>query len=246
MENHQELIHRPRTPPPPDVYASCPQDGQILEYYSGVFDWVYIMLSPFIRPVTLSIEQFTSESYPTRREIQKGCQKVYWSEILRKAQLENISEIDVGLRTSIGGLRKEFEDDGLAKRLLALESDEHFLLPAEGEHPDLLHDSVLGWLQELGYDWVWVGDEFCRERKLYWIDDLLSEDESTIQGYANVFTPDKKYYGQFIGIATVRSYVVHQSILQSTPLKGSKASSVVNARMYTGGCILLSPVARVS
>lgn len=178
--------------PPPDVYASCPQDGRILEYYVGVFDWVYVMLNPFIKPVTLSIDRFTSESYPTRREIQEGCKRVAWSEILRKTQLKNISAVDVGLRTSIGGLRKEFEDNESAKRLLDLESEDHLLLPPEGEHPDLLHDSVLKWLKEIGYDCVWVGDEFCSKRKLHLIDDLLSEHEPTIRGHANVFTPDKR------------------------------------------------------
>ena len=150
------------------------------------------MLSPFIRPVNLSIERFTEESYPTRREIKQGCQQVSWAKILEKTQLMTISEIDIGLRTSIGGIRQEFEDEALSKQLLDLAAEEHLLLPEEGEHPDLLHDLVLKWLKELGYKRVWVGDEFCCERKLYWIDDLLSEDVPTIQGYVNVFTPDKK------------------------------------------------------
>jgi len=31
---------------------------------------------------------------------------------------------------------------------------------------------VLESIQEIGYEWAWVGDEFGTERKLYWIDDL--------------------------------------------------------------------------
>lgn len=178
--------------PPSDLYASCPQDGLILEYYAGIFEWVYIILNPFIKPVQLSFEQFNKESYPTRKEIQKGCETVSWSQVLYYTKLNNISTIDIGLRTSIRGINKQFEDNESAKKLLEFEAKEHILLPPEGEHPDLLHDLVLNWIKGLGYKWVWVGDECCTERKLYWIDDLLDETVPTITGHVNVFTPDKK------------------------------------------------------
>jgi hypothetical protein len=56
---------------------------------------------------------------------------------------------------------------------------------------DLLHDNVLQAIQCLGYEWVWIGDEFCTERKLYWIDDLKGSDANATRGHCNVFTPDK-------------------------------------------------------
>ena len=31
----------------PEIYASYPYDGKILEYYQGVFESVYIVLHPF-------------------------------------------------------------------------------------------------------------------------------------------------------------------------------------------------------
>jgi hypothetical protein len=46
-------------------------------------------------------------------------------------------------------------------------------------------------MQSLGYDWVWVGDEFGTERKLYWIDDLKNQESGPTVGHCNVFTPDK-------------------------------------------------------
>jgi hypothetical protein len=51
--------------------------------------------------------------------------------------------------------------------------------------------AVLGIFQELGHNWVWVGDEFCTEGKLHWIEDLKSEGKPTISGPCNVFAPDK-------------------------------------------------------
>jgi hypothetical protein len=88
-------------------------------------------------------------------------------------------------------LKAEFEDKKSEEALLLFEREAQVLMPPEGEHPALLHDQVLGWIKELGYEWVWVGDEFCTERKLHWIDDLVSEVDPTIKGHANVFTPDK-------------------------------------------------------
>ena len=58
---------------------------------------------------------------------------------------------------------------------------------------DLLHDRILQSIQHLGYEWVWVGDEFDTERKLYWIDDLKGQGTGpTTRHHCNVFTPDKQ------------------------------------------------------
>ncbi len=47
-------------------------------------------------------------------------------------------------------------------------------------------------IQNLGYDWVWLGDEFGTERKLYWIEDLKGQESGpTAHCHCNVFTPDK-------------------------------------------------------
>ena len=56
----------------------------------------------------------------------------------------------------------------------------------------MLHDKILQSIQSLGYEWVWVGDEFGTERRLYWIEDLKGKDaEATTRLPCNVFTPDK-------------------------------------------------------
>ncbi len=62
----------------------------------------------------------------------------------------------------------------------------------EGLFPELLHDRILRSIQGLGYEWIWVGDEFCTEGKLQWIDDLTNQDTGLTRGRYNVFTPDKQ------------------------------------------------------
>jgi hypothetical protein len=73
----------------------------------------------------------------------------------------------------------------------SLVDSDGIIFPPEGCFSDLLHDKILQAIQELGYEWVWVGDEFGTERKLYWIQDLKGQDSGPTAGHCNVFTPNK-------------------------------------------------------
>jgi hypothetical protein len=177
--------------PLPDAYASCPGDGPLLSYYAGVFDSVFVSLSPFIKPVSIPTALFTPATYPDRAQICAGCESVGWEEVRQKAGLPSISALDIALRTRISGLRPQFANQEFAALLEQAERDLGVISPLEGEHSDLLHNTVLGIFQALGHKWVWVGDEFSTERKLHWIDDLRKSQSSVIKGHCNVFAPDK-------------------------------------------------------
>jgi len=177
--------------PSPDVFASCPLDGKVLEYYSGTFEAVYVSLNPFIRPTGIDKAEFKPGTYPSRARIVTNCEPVPWSEVTRLAGLPSLSAVDIGLRTGIGGLKKEFENQSYASAINTLSDTQNILTPPEGVFPDLLHDTILQAIQGLGYEWLWVGDEFCTERKLHWIDDLKNQDDGLTRGRFNVFTPDK-------------------------------------------------------
>ena len=175
--------------PSPDIFASCPDDGKILEYYSGTFEAVLVALHFFIKPVSSGIERFATASYHGRSEILSHCIPVSWAEVASRAGLPSIAAVDVGLRTMIGGLKAEFSNREFADKIVLLESE--ILPPSEGCFSDLLHDKILRAIQGLGYEWVWVGDEFGTERKLHWIENLKEQDGKTTAGHCNVFTPDK-------------------------------------------------------
>lgn len=180
-----------RMMPAPDVYATCPSGGRVLDYYSGVFEAVYVCLNPFIRPISIPLERFTSETYPNRQELNAGCEPVSWETVRQASGLPSIAAMDVALRTEILGLWKEFQNKEYEQQLSVTAHAMGLISPPEGAHSDFHHDLVLSMFQELGHQWVWVGDEFCSERKLHWIDDLKAEEEPVIQWHCNVFSPDK-------------------------------------------------------
>jgi hypothetical protein len=178
--------------PEPDTYATAPpEDFSILEHYAGTFDAVYVLLHPFIDATEIGTEDFKPGTYPDRQRIAKGCRAVTWAEIMVRTGLSSIGAVDVGLRTSILGLKPKFSNQDFAAKIESLAESSKILAPDEGRFSDLLHDRVLSSIQSLGYEWVWVGDEFGTERKLYWIDDLKNQGAGPTAGQRNVFTPDK-------------------------------------------------------
>ena len=179
-----------RVAPQPDLYATCPLDGGVLDYYKGTFEAVYVLLHPLIRPITISKSSFKPETYPDRKVIIDNCEAVRWASVISLTELPSIAAIDIGLRTQIGGLNKEFANKAYATRLNALFDTDGIVPPADGQFSDLLHDHVLQFFQELGHGWTWVGDEHCTERRLYWIDDLKGKDRNATARNCNVFAPD--------------------------------------------------------
>jgi len=179
--------------PSPDIYATYPYDGKVLSYYADVFPSVYIAFSPFIEPVSIPPELFQLTTYPDRMSIANNCKAVLWKDVAKRSGLPNVAAVDIALRTQIHALRPGFMNIDYANRLERFYETDGILAPTEGEHSALLHNKVLELFQALGHDWVWVGDDFCTERKLYWIDDLKEGIKDPISGprHCNVFAPDK-------------------------------------------------------
>lgn len=174
--------------PKAEKFASCPYDEKILAFYEGQFESVYVLLHPFLKPTKLAIDLFNPSTWPNKHEIINGCVPVTWAEILKLSGLQSLSNIDVGLRTSIGGLSKDFANSDFAEKLNDVADEHKIIHPTEGDIPPLLENRLHRAIKELGHNWLWVGDEFGRERKLHWIDDLIEKDEIPICGC--VFTHD--------------------------------------------------------
>ncbi len=177
-----------RVMPIPEKFASCPYDEKILEYYKGQFECVFVLLHPFIKPIELSIERFCPAEWPSKKELIEGCEAISWKRILEITGLVNISDIDIGLRTSISGLNKELVNKDYASCLKKVCDKKNIVYPSEGEFSPLIENKIFNSIKHLGHEWLWVGDEFASERKLMWIDDLLEKNE--IPSHGCIFTHD--------------------------------------------------------
>ena len=177
-----------RVLPEPDKYASWPNEGKILEYYRGQFESVYIVLHPFLLPKSIDMERFCPDNWPSKHEIIEGCEAVSWAKVLELTNLNKLSEIDIGLRTSDGGLHEHLENKAFAEILYKLTDEKNIIHAQEGVLPPLLENRIYEAVKALGQDWLWVGDEFGTERKLHWIDDLIEKDE--VPGHGCVFSHD--------------------------------------------------------
>lgn len=211
--------------PEPDRFAVCaPEDVPILSFYAGVFESVYVLFHPFIRQVSIDKERFSPDAYPTKAELLSHCQKVKWSEVLELCMLSRFAEIDIGLRTAIHGLKEEFADHRLEAEISSLYEEQDIVMPSEGELADLIQNELFSAIRELGYDSIWIGDEFCTERKLEWIDDLFDRGREYFPSHCNYFTPDKRllvathWDSHFSFMCSSRSRI--DQILKCYPLEG--------------------------
>lgn len=178
-----------RVLPQPDKYAVCAIDEvSIKEYYRGYFDEIFVFLHPFIKPISLDISMFTPTTYPDKLQLINQCKSVSWSEFLELSSIASFDELDIGLRTRILGLKQHLCNNEIANLIDIACNKYNLVEPTEGMLPQIIIDRILKAIQSLGFDWLWIGDEFCTERKLEYIEDLICTDSLYRH---NLFTPDK-------------------------------------------------------
>jgi hypothetical protein len=158
-----------RVLPEPDKFAVCPLDGAILPFYEGVFEAAFVLLNPFVRPKSSAVD---IQADISAQDLCSTCDPVPWSEVQRLIGLPSLAAVDIALRTNIGGLNSKVADQSLADQLNDGLRRLELHHPVEGQFPELSLETVLSFVQSLGHDWVWVGDESCTKRELHWIEDL--------------------------------------------------------------------------
>ncbi|WP_235848325.1 DUF2711 family protein [Litchfieldia alkalitelluris] len=163
------MTNSPRILPPPHKYAVCaPADIPIREYYKDVLEVVYLFYHPFLT---------------------SGSKTVSWETFLHSSGLNDLKQLDIGLRTIITGLKKKYADYHASKITLEVCEEKGYTLPSEGVFPTTIMNDIFSSIQKLGHDWLWCGDEHGTERKLEHIDDLAN-DENIYIHCRNLFTYD--------------------------------------------------------
>jgi len=187
------VMAKERILPEPHRYAVCsPDDMPIKEFYKGVFEEVFVFYHPFIKPVTINYELFKPDTYPTRNDIRDNCEKVTWNQFFDISGIESNKKVDRGLRTLISGLKEKYQDQHSALLIEKTCREKMLGIPTEGAFPEFIMNDVLSAIKTIGHEWIWLGDEFCTERKLEYIDDLIEDNNILDYRAKNLFTHDNR------------------------------------------------------
>lgn len=160
----------------PPIYASSPYEGKILAYYGQYFSCVYVALHPFIKPNKILFSHFIADKWPSKSEILTDCEAITWKKIIDSIRFKDISQLDVALRTSIGGLSAVVAKPNDADVLIEFIEGSSIVPPEEGQIPPHLENRLLESLRKLGHTKLLVGDEFGFQSNLHSISELLEED----------------------------------------------------------------------
>ncbi|RYE43367.1 MAG: DUF2711 family protein, partial [Sphingobacteriales bacterium] len=110
----------------------------------------------------------------------KITQLITWREFLSLSGFKDVYQLDIALRTNIGGLRKELENKKDAAILQHISELHDLWVPSEGNFQDTLNQDMLTSLQEQGYHYMYIGDEWGFERKLSYIQDTIDGKDDTL------------------------------------------------------------------
>ncbi|TYS48674.1 DUF2711 family protein [Bacillus infantis] len=180
-----------RKAPEPHKFAVCsPADMPIKKFYEGVFEEVFIFFHPFFKPETIDYDLFNPDTYPAKSEIRDDCEMVSWKQFMEISNITSYEHVDIGLRTMILGLNKTYANEEIAKVIHDTCDQHKIIYPTEGYFPELIMDKLLQGIKNIGYDWIWRGDEFCSKRKLEYIDDLIEDANLLEIEDKNLFTHD--------------------------------------------------------
>lgn len=68
--------------PEPDRFAIPPPDGgPLLPFYRDVFEAVFVLLHPFLRPKGIRRERLLEDPEVGRNQIRRACEPVPWAEV---------------------------------------------------------------------------------------------------------------------------------------------------------------------
>ncbi|WP_213535123.1 DUF2711 family protein [Paenibacillus sp. J45TS6] len=147
---------------------------------------------PFIKPISISCDLFEPGTYPGKNDFIEKCEMITWKQFLSLSETESYNKLDIGLRTRIMGLKKQFANEETSKRIQDTCEKLQLIEPMEGLFPEFLMNKVLLSIKQEGHDWIWSGDEFCTERKLEYIDDLIKDNTAFRNQRLNLFTHENE------------------------------------------------------
>ncbi|MGO4388306.1 DUF2711 family protein [Microvirga sp. 2YAF29] len=119
-----------------------------------------------------------------------------WSEIGKAAGFDDPHSLNRALLSTIGALKREYEDTAGAERLSQYCSEEKIFMPTEGRFQSSMESLIAEVFHRAGYDQVEFADEFDESSSTIVIEKLRNEEPwSSINGFPvgarRIFTADR-------------------------------------------------------
>ncbi len=205
----------------------CPQTGNILEQYKGIFDSVYIILNPFFYLNSIKDDQLNFYDFPDKSEILEKCNPISWNEITNKLGIDNNVDLDFALRYYFHKDKHSHPEMKVAKDLRKLMDEERIMDPGKGEISPFIEDQLLRVFNKIGYKKLYISDEFVTEQKLYDTKYLFNNDLIHVSGslypedYKFLLTTNWENHCSYL--CSSRSFI--DEVLSMTDLEGFYATA---------------------
>jgi hypothetical protein len=161
----------------------------IREQYAE-YEETFVILHPFLKVKEGHNIEFDTWKRPTGNEIYNGTILRHWSEIVIKAHLKDIKELD-GLLAYLHCARPIADRDAWI-RLMSYIDQAQLIFPQTDDYPPVLLIPTLALLQSLGYSELLVYDDLYDDKTSYALSELLETCGGGLPGHARILTPDSK------------------------------------------------------
>jgi hypothetical protein len=215
---HYFLIHE--TPKQAEVVETS-KWPTIRSRYSG-HEATFVILHPFLRIKPNATINFEYDHWPSKEEIIKFTEKQSWNQIIAKANLENISELD-RLLAYYHCERRTADKNGWIKLITALDGNEYVAAGVDAL-PEILINNLFSAISGLGYAAIEEYTEVGNFWKVHSIDEILKNAELDFHTRARLVTSDGKvmiatdFDQRFSYLSSTKQFV--DQIIRSAGLEG--------------------------
>ncbi|MCZ4221929.1 DUF2711 family protein [Pedobacter rhodius] len=140
-----------------------------------------------IQALNADIFSYSNKDFPTDREIFDSGQAISWDAVVKGSGLKDNSELNKGLRTSIGALRQVFRRPELTEKLNNYTSNQSIWHPTEGGFDILSKVAIYNAFKLLKKNEIIATDEFYETTSTFELDKQTAFDFAEKIGYKDYF-----------------------------------------------------------
>ena len=140
------------------------------------------------------IYMYNGDEFPTEKDIIDNGKTVSWDLIVQGVDLNDKSELNRGLRTSIGALKKEYRKEEIAEKISNYSTENSIYHPVEGHFDIFVKIAMYKIFKLFSKNEVKIVQEFYDEEKLVFLDKITEEEfceEISIKDY-HIYSEDKE------------------------------------------------------